>query len=436
MKKASLLATLCFVVLSSAGMADTVTLTSGEKLEGKITAENDSQITITVQVSAAITDERTINRSEIQKIEKSSEDDLAFAPLQGLKPDPFFSRAEDVNQNIAAINAFLQKYPLSSHAAEAKTILEAFQQEKTRLDAGDAKLFGTWIPKADVASRSVQFKGQALYLTMRTQAAQNDFIGALNTFADMESVNTTRAYPLSVELAKKIMPGLKAQVSRGVQNLAQETQDWNKGVLITPEPQKSQMIAARKAEQDHYEALMAAAAGNKQKWPPFLPKCQKDLEALKSLVDSEEKRVDALPVDKMEASLALTEKAQAALASKDTATAHSLVDQAKDLWSQNEEVVFVQTQLTQLADAESKKAAAQASAKPAGQAPKPAATPKPAGTPATTTVAAASPATADEDKPSFFFTIPGAMTIVGGAVALLIVASVLQKMKKPKAEEA
>src|SRR5581483_5043345 len=92
-----------FVASFYEAAADTVTLKTGDKLNGKITSETDSQVTMRVQVSATISDERTINKDEIASIEKEQPDELAFQDLRNLKPDPQMSYSADTYDRILSM---------------------------------------------------------------------------------------------------------------------------------------------------------------------------------------------------------------------------------------------------------------------------------------------------------------------------------------------
>ena len=54
---------------------------------------------------------------------------------------------------------------------------------------------------------------------MRGQAAGGDFVGAMNSFEQIEkNFNGARVYPDAVEAAKSALTGLKAAVDRAQQN--------------------------------------------------------------------------------------------------------------------------------------------------------------------------------------------------------------------------
>jgi len=430
---------LIFSALCAQCPADIITLQSGEKIQGKILSETTAEITVNVKVSDTISDERSIPRSEIKNVEKTGQDELDYLEIKDMKPDPLAAQPAMIDRSIAVLNTFLQKYPLSQYAAGARVSLELFQKEKEHLSAGEIKYYGTWISKGEAAKRKVQIDGAALFSTMKQQAAAGDYVGALNSFDQLEkNASGSQAYPMAAEFAKQVLSVLSQQVTRTMAKLAHDMGEWNRGVVITAEPQKSQIIAAQKAEQEKYDALIDAAQKNGVKWTPFLPRSDKSLQILAAAINAENQRLTVLPIDKMTASLQRMEQAREPLARKNVPAAESILKEAVLLWPQNDEAVY----MLQIVGDE--KAAAAKTAEEAARA-TPTPKPKPTAVPATAVVTgqetpkpAATPLPAvPEEKQTwleFFMTIQGAMTIVGGAIVLLVVVTLAQKLKKPKAE--
>src|SRR5687767_622070 len=80
----SLIAFAVLLSLSFSGYADTVTLKSGEKLEGRILNESETELTIEVAVTACIKDERVIKKSDVEKIDKVQPDLEAWNTLKNI----------------------------------------------------------------------------------------------------------------------------------------------------------------------------------------------------------------------------------------------------------------------------------------------------------------------------------------------------------------
>ena len=426
-----------FLALCAHCPADTITLQSGEKLQGKIISETTAEITVNVKVSDTISDEQNIPRANILKIEKTGQDELDYLEIKDLKPDPFSAQPAKIDRAIATLNTFLQKYPLSQFAEGARASLEVFQKEKAHLAAGEIKYYGTWISKDEASTRKLQIDGATLFSTMKQQAAGGDYVGAMNSFDQLEKIAAgSQAYPEAAEFAKQILSVLLQQVTRTTEKYRHDLTEWSKGVVITAEPMRTQIIGAHKAEQDKYDALIDAAQKAGAKWMPFIPRSEKSLQSLSIAIPAENTRLAALPLDKMMPSLQMTQKAKDAIAAKNLPAADSLLKEALVLWSQNEEAVYLQKIVMDDKAAAEKKAQEVAKATPI---PKPAVAPAtPAPTAQQTPAADSTTSSVPEPKQTwleFFMTITGALTVVGGAVALLIIVTVLQKLKKPKAEQ-
>jgi hypothetical protein len=427
----SLLLVFCF----SRCLADTVILNTGDKLEGKITNESATDITIDVRVSPTISDEKIIPRNTIRQIEKTPPDEIAYQEISNLKPDPMTAQQTVIDHAVASLNSYLQKYPQSPRVADVKAALESFQNEKDHLAKGEVKYYGKWITGEEAAKRKVQIDGQTLLVAMKGQVSQGDLVAALNTFDQLEkSCSGSRAYPSAIVLARQILSALMQQVSHSQQVLKHDMAAWSQGVAILAEPAKSQTIAAQKAEQDRYSAMLDQSKANK--WPLLIPRSEASLNALVTEAASEAARLAALPVDKMTASLDRVDKALQAFETKDIATVESLSKEAGALWPLNEEVAHLDAEIADFKKGQEKQAAAAALlAAKKTPAPKPAAPATPLSTPAQQVATSTAPSPDDSDKPSilaFFMTIPGGLSIVGGALVIIGIVAVAQKLKKPK----
>lgn len=430
------------VCLAAAGLggarADSVTLTSGEKLEGTIKSDTDAGVTMEVRVTAGITDERTIPRAEIAKVEKAAPDELAYAEIKGIRTDPQTSfPAETYEHYIFALKGFQTKYPASPHFADVQHTLDDLQREKERVAAGEVKFLGRWLSKEEAEKRGVQIQAAAQFAAMKEQAARNDVMGALLTFDALEKTRSnTRAYPDAVDLARQLLPRLQAMLAAGVKAFNFQQTEFQKELALQAEPQKSDLLNAYKREQAQFDAALATAAKNGSKWPPFLPRSAKSLTAVGQTAATEITRLSTIPTQKMRESIARVDQARAALDSRDLARAEPLLKEAATLWPQNEAAEYWGAQLK----AQQQAAAAAAAVTPSPS-PSPISTPSPAPAPgsasaeqpATMPAASADAPPAGAAEPSarqpFFRTVPGALTIVGVAAVILGGVSWMAKAK-------
>jgi hypothetical protein len=419
---------LSLVLLADTALADTIFLKNGEKIEGTVTQETPEELTLAVKVSAGITDERVIKRGEIDRIEKVSPDLIAYQSIAAIQLGANSVAASQYDSRLMALDGFLKQYPNSPHAAGVKKALDEFVAEKKRVEAGEVKLRGQWMSKAEVEKEKLQINGMIAYEHMKAQSAANDGIGALNTFTVIEkSYAGAATFPESIELARQIIGSLRPALERAVTNQKALHAEKERGFAEASPTDRVEMKAAYKREQEQAEATVKATETAKQ-WPPFIAASEKSLTALIAKATSESTRLAALPVDKMKQSIQAANLARQKIADGETAAATTALKEATTLWPANELAI----RLTKEAAAQLQPAPAAAAA-PATPPPKPdapkAATPKPA----TTTPQSTAPvAAAQEEKKPFYLTLPGMIAIIVGIAAILAGLNVFKKMQARK----
>src|SRR5215203_3575304 len=124
----------------SCGLADTVTLKSGEKLDGRILSETDAELTIEVSITASIKDQRVVKKADVEKVDKVQPDLEAWARLKNISLGEESLEVSDYERAIAILNAFLTEFPQSANAAEAKKKIASLQEEQKRVEGGEMKL--------------------------------------------------------------------------------------------------------------------------------------------------------------------------------------------------------------------------------------------------------------------------------------------------------
>ena len=351
MRKILLTAFLLGVALtSSRALADMITLKTGERVEGTIQSETDAEVTIEVQVSPTISDQRTYSRDEIASVSRTAPDDIEFQEIKNIKPDPQNSLAPAAyDLALARLREFLTKYPKSQHAWEIQANIEALQTEKRRVTIDkEVKYLGQWLNKEQAENRAVQIEALQLFNAMKDQAAHGDVAGALATFERIEkNGNGTRIFPDALEFARQLLPQLQQFLAERKRTLAYEQEEFKKTLAMQSEPEKSDTQRAYQREQAQYDATVEAALKSGSKWPPLILRSAKSIDELDKTAASEKQRLATIqpPVQKMRDSITLVDQAKSALYGNDLKTAESLLKSASTAWPQNEEATYYATQV-------------------------------------------------------------------------------------------
>lgn len=166
------LAILSFVMPA---FADSVTLNSGEVLDGRVLSESSDQIQIEVSnASKTIFTTRTISKSEIRRVNRDTEEQKhekqEFEQLAKFKLDPNQEVAKnECEQGIAAFETFLRTHPSSTHAGEVKECLVRWQEEKAHLELGQVKFTGKWMSPGEKEVKARAWRKQQEIQKARNQ---------------------------------------------------------------------------------------------------------------------------------------------------------------------------------------------------------------------------------------------------------------------------
>ena len=407
------------VCLCAALRADTVILKSGDKIEGKILSETDTEVTMSVQVTATIKDERVIKRDTIEKIEKVQPDEQAWALIANLAPGNESLERDEYERVKVALGFFTSTYPKSPHAPLAQSRLDQFTTEQIRVNMGEVKLNGQWLGKEKVQEEQIQIGGRILLNRMKRAAAAGQLTDAMVIFDQLEKgFLGSASYPDAVELGRRILPTLRAAVDQRVIQLKRRADDEKLRLTTSKGTEHDQLDALIKKETSSTEATIAAIERNGVKWLPLQPANSRSLTALSTRVNSESTRLNGLPVEKMRESIKASEEAEKAMAGGNFDAAEKALRDAASAWSANELAKRLQAKF-----ADAKKAAG--SPKPGGQTPAPAPTPKPKARPSASSSGdnpALAAAAASESGQTPFFKKPIFFIVLAAIVAFGAVA--------------
>jgi hypothetical protein len=409
--------------------ADTVTLKSGDTISGAIKSETDSEIVIDVPVSASITDERVIQKTDVAKEDKAQPDQIAYSQLIQIQPNAQYSyQPQAYDQILNSLDQFQAAYPTSTYTPAIRKLRDAFQEEKRRVDAGEVKFLGEWLTKDQAELRRLQIGAVQLYSAMQQQAAAGDLVAAMNTFNSIDQdYKTTRMYPAAVTLAQQIVSRFQQDLVVRMQSVIADQAQLKTTIAFTSEPEKSQLIAQAKADEDRDTAIVAQAAQSGIKWVPLLPRSEVSIDTLQKTAAGEAGRLASIPVAAMINSIAKVDQARNALLQRDFTEAGSLLADATTLWAGNEDAHFVSDEL--------KAKLATPTPRPATPTPKPTPTPTPRPTPHLAQAIAPPPAPPPPDTP-FYMTPTGIIPIAAGVLIVVgLSASYVQKKSRKQQQQ-
>lgn len=413
------------VAFATSLFADTVVLKNGTKIEGKITKETDTQLTIETKAGGII-DEQTFKKDEVQSVSKTTADEEAYTPLRGLKLGAnSLPGAAQYDNYVSSLKSFVSQYPDSKHKAEIEKLAAEFEAEQKRVGDGEVKLDGKWLGKAEVEREKYQINAMVTLGYMKEQAARGDATGAMNTFEALrKQYPGSRGYIEAVDVAKKLVPTLKQQADARLGRLPAELAEREKTLATAAGASKVELQNEIDREKKAGDAAMAQAKAQNLRWPPFLPRNEEALKQISQLSADETSQLASVDVAKARQSIQLAGEARAALDKKNFTLAEEKSRAARDAWNDNEIAARLDTEISNAkaasdtAKTETAEAPAPAPAPAVTKAEEKPAEPEPAAeTTSESTDASAPTAAAEEEEGHPAFRI--ALIVIIAAVAIV-----------------
>jgi len=327
--------------------ADTVTLKSGEVLQGKVLLANDREILMDVQVSPSIKDQRTIARSDVAAVDQKKPDEEAYGLIKDLRPPKTSASVQDFEEPVQKqLNPFLKKFPYSAYVPEVRKNVELFEAEEDRIGAGEIKIDGQWISAENYAANRSTYDAILAHRRLQQISDSGDVIGALNAFDRFEkSFKTSGAYIDVVVLTRKNLDTADKIAAAHLQNLPILKAKRDQGLAIASDDQK--IVIAAGIEQDRKRAaqILDVAKSSGVRFVPILPENEESLKETRRLCAEESRRLAALPVSDWKRALALTDSALANLQKGEITEAQSSLAEAALLWPDSAVIKSAQERL-------------------------------------------------------------------------------------------
>lgn len=313
--------------------ADTVTLRSGEVLQGKVLKESPEAIVMEYRFSSTIMDERTISRSDILKVERELADTKEFQEIQKIESPATVLDASWYDQMIQGkLVPFLKSYSYSANTPAVREKIAFFEERKKRLADGKLKVNGRWLTAEEAVVESYQLDAYRAYEAMRADLESNRLIGGLNAFGVFEQKWPFSAtYPDAVNLTRETLQKLDQFLTHQLRNYPFQEEQRKLSLERAPIEQRSQVEAAQLRD---IEAAKAAIAASKTagKFPQYSPLIKSSMEELQNALRAESKRLDAIDLKPLQKGVNEARLAASQIEQKQLALAETSLKNAETAW--------------------------------------------------------------------------------------------------------
>lgn len=279
-----------------AGSGDEIKLKSGETLEGRITYEADDIVKIELTISASIKETKIIARGDIAEIIKETPDNVAFREMQDLLPVASLTPAGTYKTLIESGPAsFLRNFPDSVHTEKVKEIKAQLDEELDKVERGFIKLEEEWLSPQDQAEFETLISSRIEFLRMNAAVRSGNHNGIITALRHFEVIESkfygTPAFAKGVELALEAIPALGRQLQGMLRDVEYRNAEYERNKSALDEIARAQVEAARKREEDNYQAGLAADKKEGIKWVRLNSRSKPSIEAYLKLAAAELTRI-------------------------------------------------------------------------------------------------------------------------------------------------
>lgn len=341
-------------MIAGHAMADTVTLKSGEVVEGKIRYATDQAVSIEVQFSPTIRDERIIPASEVESIQRLSPDGIEFQrlskiriPATALDPSPYDRILKE------DLRPFLERYSFSDHADAVEKMVAEFEKERSRIaDGGQVKADGVWLTPDEFKAEKYQIEASALLERLKREFDLQRWPETLNLFEVLKkSYPNSIAFVEALPMASTAADRFDAKLNFDLRNLPAVLRQRQSAVERASERDADRIRRAFEEEEAGAKRISEQARARQESFHAAFSFDEALLKTQQSAV--QKLKADLAGIDRraLESGVRIIRRARSEFEGGHLAAARKSVEQLADTWPQFEGLGRLRSRIESAAEA-------------------------------------------------------------------------------------
>lgn len=282
-----------FLCLGYTASADTIVLTDGEKLEGRVVREDGDNYVVEVFVSDTIKDEKIIPKSDVSFIDKEGPDETAFGKIGEFLPTPELLGAENYKAKIEKVEKFLEEFPKSAKATKVREMLDVLNDEFDVVIEGGFKLGKEMITSGDYATNAFEYDAVIAEKRINDAINRRDFLSALRLFATYDETFVGAAGRAElVGKMKQVLTAFSATLSDSLESFDSRDAKRKAGLERMAPENRAQTELALEEEAARLNARYEQEKADRKGWVTPDTYHKASLEESRRQVESERRRLE------------------------------------------------------------------------------------------------------------------------------------------------
>lgn len=259
-----------------------------------VSVETEEYIILDVpQEGKTIKEEKKIQKSDIKKIVRPSEEEVSYKKLERLFLDETAVNEQSVSDLDMAIGKFLKKFPNSPGKAKIEAEQAKNKEILTHLKAGEIKLDGKWITKAEQERIAYTLFSKRYLGQMKASAAAKNYRMALNFYEKIKSdFPASEAFVDADKLVRKVCPLYEKQLQDQFETAKQQSDQDQKEMQLLGKAKNGrerldQMRKAQTEKRNAFSEKVTQERANGIRWTSVNPEDPNNIQVGINLVNNQ-----------------------------------------------------------------------------------------------------------------------------------------------------
>lgn len=280
--------------------ADTLTLKDGTKHEGKLVLELEDKVLFNVQVTDGLKEERTFNKSDIEKLVQSTPADLKFEEISTYVPTPDRLPLSTYRSRVTEVKKFLNAFKLAKNGGKARAILKELEAELELVEAGGLKVDGHWLTKEEVDANAYEIDAQGVTSEMADFVEKGSALGALRKYEELKKkFPGTAAFRQAIPQVKKVLEDYEAAIKLDLSTLESRIETREKEFNKLGATQKREAMEQVEDNSMVYKKRLDFEKQKQMKWMTLNPYHKGPMDDALRNIEKERESLDKVDLSKL-----------------------------------------------------------------------------------------------------------------------------------------
>lgn len=288
-----LLTSTLVLALALPTFADIFIMKDGSRIKADVIDRTPEEYVLDVYVTKSIKEQKTIKRSDIEKIERVSEADEDFKKIADLTPAPPFLKVADYDTRIKTLKDFVAKHKITTAGTKAAEMIVELEAEREIVAAGGVKTEEKVLTASERESDLVNVQSQELAVEFRELVEKRSYVAALRKFQQLENnFAASAAHREALPLYKQLLASYQLLITKELNEFEKKQMMRKKSFNDLSDSDQARLMAVEKNRMQQVEKIREAEDEKGVMWPAVDLMDEQSIATMRNML---QQRADSIP---------------------------------------------------------------------------------------------------------------------------------------------